>query len=105
VSNLPGPQQDLYMLGGRLQNIAAAMPIMNGYGLFVGLTTCAGQLNISMSSCDSILPDPEKLGDCMDQSFSELLSATRKGTPAKKTAAAKTRARKTAPRKQNRKTR
>jgi WS/DGAT/MGAT family acyltransferase len=105
VSNLPGPQQDLYMLGGRLQNIAAAMPIMNGYGLFVGLTTCAGQLNISMSSCDSILPDPEKLGDCMDQSFRELLSATRKGTPAKKTAAAKTRARKTAPRKQNRKTR
>ena len=105
VSNLPGPQQELYMLGGRLQNIAAAMPIMNGYGLFVGLTTCAGKLNISLSSCDSILPDPEKLGDCMAQSFTELLGATGKKAVAKKPAAGKARARKTAPRKQNRKTR
>jgi WS/DGAT/MGAT family acyltransferase len=105
VSNLPGPQQDLYMLGGRLQNIAAAMPIMNGFGLFVGLTTCAGKLNISMSSCDGILPDPEKLGDCMDQSFTELLAATRKKAHVKKPATGKTRARQVTPRKQNRKTR
>ena len=91
------------MLGGRLQNIAAAMPIMNGYGLFVGLTTCAGKLNISMSSCDSILPDPETLGDCMEQSFSELLAATRKKNVAKKPAARKARTGKTVSRKQNRK--
>lgn len=84
VSNLPGPQQELYMLGGRLHNIAAAMPIMNGYGLFVGLTTCAGRLNISMSSCDSILPDPQKLGDCMEQSYRELQAATRKTAARKK---------------------
>ena len=83
VSNLPGPQQELYMLGGRLKAIAAAMPVMNGYGLFVGLTTCAGQLNISMSSCDSILPDPEKLGDCMEQSYRELMAATQKSVPRK----------------------
>jgi diacylglycerol O-acyltransferase len=105
VSNLPGPQQDLYMLGGRLQNIAAAMPIMNGYGLFVGLTTCAGRLNISMSSCDSILPDPEKLGDCMEQSYRELLAATRKRPAAKKPTAGRGKSRKAAPRIQNRKTR
>ena len=92
------------MLGGRLQNIAAAMPIMNGYGLFVGLTTCAGKLNISMSSCDSILPDPEKLGDCMEQSFEELLSVTRKKNARKEPAARKARTGKTVSRKQNRKT-
>ena len=72
VSNLPGPQQELHMLGGRLQTIGAAMPVMNGYGLFVGLTTCAGELSISMSSCANILPDPGKLGDCMEQSYQEL---------------------------------
>ena len=93
------------MLGGRLQNIAAAMPIMNGYGLFVGLTTCAGRLNISMSSCDSILPDPEKLGDCMEQSYRELLAATRKRPAAKKPTAGRGKSRKAAPRIQNRKTR
>jgi WS/DGAT/MGAT family acyltransferase len=104
VSNLPGPQQGLYMLGGRLQSIAAAMPIMNGYGLFVGLTTCAGRLNISTSSCAEILPDPQRLGDCMQQSFDELRAATRKRRVTK---ARGTRAgtRKAAPRKQNRTTR
>jgi len=78
VSNLPGPQQELHMLGGRLQSIGAAMPVMNGYGLFVGLTTCAGELRISMSSSANILPDPGKLGDCMERSFKELSSAARK---------------------------
>ena len=75
VSNLPGPQQELRMLGGRLQSIGAAMPVMNGYGLFVGLTTCAGDLRISMSSSANILPDPAKLADCMELSFSELAGA------------------------------
>ena len=78
VSNLPGPQQELHMLGGRLQSIGAAMPVMNGYGLFVGLTTCAGELRISMSSSANILPDPGKLGDCMERSCKELSSAARK---------------------------
>ena len=75
VSNLPGPQQELHMLGGRLHSIGAAMPVMNGYGLFVGLTTCAGRLSISMSSCSGILPEAGLLGDCMDLSFEELHNA------------------------------
>jgi diacylglycerol O-acyltransferase len=78
VSNLPGPQQELHMLGGRLRSIGAAMPVMNGYGLFVGLTTCAGELRISMSSAANILPDPGKLGDCMELSYAELCNAARK---------------------------
>ena len=63
------------MLGGRLHSIGAAMPVMNGYGLFVGLTTCAGRLSISMSSCSGILPEAGLLGDCMDLSFEELQNA------------------------------
>jgi WS/DGAT/MGAT family acyltransferase len=77
VSNLPGPQQQLQMLGGRLHSIGAAMPVMNGYGLFVGITTCTDRLSISMSSCSGILPDAAELGDCMDRSFRELQSAAR----------------------------
>jgi len=77
VSNLPGPQQDLQMLGGRLQTIGAAMPVMNGFGLFIGLTTCAGRLSISMSSSTNILPEPSALGDAMEQSYRELRKATR----------------------------
>ncbi|MEP0200841.1 MAG: wax ester/triacylglycerol synthase family O-acyltransferase [Halioglobus sp.] len=87
VSNLPGPQQELRILGGKLQSIGAAMPVMNGYGLFIGLTTCAGELRMSMTSCANIVPDPQKLGDCMDLSFRELnhsLAAKARATSSKK---------------------
>lgn len=90
VSNLPGPQQDLRMLGGRLRNIGVAMPVMNGYGLFVGLTTCSGRLTISMSSCANILSDATPLGDCMERSFRDLQRATH-GRPARRQPKRKTR--------------
>ncbi|MEP4149222.1 MAG: wax ester/triacylglycerol synthase family O-acyltransferase [Halioglobus sp.] len=77
VSNLPGPQQNLHMLGGRLQTIGAAMPVMNGFGLFIGLTTCAGKLSISMSSSSNILPEPSQLGDAMEQAYGELRQASK----------------------------
>ena len=80
VSNLPGPQQELHMLGGRLQSIGAAMPVMHGYGLFVGLTTCAGELRISLSSSANILPDPDQLGDYMELSYAELRGAIHRKT-------------------------
>lgn len=89
VSNLPGPQQELRMLGGRLQSIGAAMPVMNGYGLFVGLTTCAGDLRISMSSSANILPDAGKLGDCMELSFNELAGAVAQTRDSQASAAGK----------------
>lgn len=71
VSNLPGPQGELSMLGGKLQTISAAMPVMPGFGLFLGLCTCAGRLTISMSSCANITPRIQDLGDCLQASFEE----------------------------------
>ena len=68
-------------MGGKLQTIGAAMPVMNGFGLFVGLTTCAGKLSISMSSSTNILPEPSQLGDAMEQAYRELVQATRRKRP------------------------
>jgi WS/DGAT/MGAT family acyltransferase len=75
ISNLPGPQHDLYMLGGRLHNIGASMPVMPGFGLFIGLCTCAGNLSISMTSSTNITANIQDLGDCMQQSFDQLQKA------------------------------
>ena len=90
VSNLPGPQQEMGMLGGKLCRIGAAMPVMNGFGLFVGLTTCAGQLTISMSSSANILPEPAELGDCMEHSYADLKRATKPKAPRRKRTRKKT---------------
>lgn len=75
ISNLPGPQHDLYMLGGRLHTIGASMPVMPGFGLFIGLCTCAGNLSISMTSSTNITPNIQDLGDCMQNSFDQLQKA------------------------------
>ena len=90
VSNLPGPQQEMGMLGGKLCRIGAAMPVMNGFGLFVGLTTCAGQLNISMSSSANIMQEPSVLGDCMELSYAQLKRASRPKAPRRKRTRKKT---------------
>jgi WS/DGAT/MGAT family acyltransferase len=71
VSNLPGPQQPLALLGGTLHTMGVATPVMSGFGLFIGLCTCAGKLSISMSSAANIMPRIQDLGDCMEQSFAE----------------------------------
>ncbi|MFK7734094.1 MAG: wax ester/triacylglycerol synthase family O-acyltransferase [Pseudomonadales bacterium] len=88
VSNLPGPQQELSLLGGRLLTINAAMPVMNGFGLFIGLCTYNGKLSVCLSSAANIVKDPGFLGDCVETSFAELQAAiqttTRRANQSKK---------------------
>ncbi len=76
ISNLPGPQQSLYLNGAKLLYLTCAMPVMDGYGLFIGALTYDGSLCIAMTSSENILPEPEKLGECMERSFDELKAAT-----------------------------
>ena len=58
---------------------------MNGFGLFVGLTTCAGQLTISLSSSANILPEPAELGMSMEDSFRDLQAAIQRKAKRRKT--------------------
>lgn len=76
ISNLPGPQQTLYLNGSRLLYLTCAMPVMDGYGLFIGALTYDGSLCIAITSSENIVPEPEQLGECMEQSFAELKAAT-----------------------------
>jgi WS/DGAT/MGAT family acyltransferase len=78
ISNLPGPQTSLYLNGAKLLYLTCAMPVMDGYGLFIGALTYDGSLCIAMTSSENILPEPEKLGDCMERSFNEFKAATEK---------------------------
>lgn len=78
ISNLPGPQETLYLNGARLLYVSCAMPVMDGYGLFIGALTYDGSLCIAITSSENILPEPEKLGQCMERSFKELKAATEK---------------------------
>ena len=77
ISNLPGPQKPLYLASAKLLNITCAMPVMDGYGLFLGALTYDGSLSIAMTSSEATLPHPEELGDCMVEAFVKLKRASR----------------------------
>jgi WS/DGAT/MGAT family acyltransferase len=108
VSNVRGPDLPLYMAGAQLELFLAVSIVFDGIGLNVTGFSYNGTLWVCFVACRDMLPDPEEFGDCLKESFAELLSgalahgkkpaaATAKRQPAaakrSRTAAAKTPAR------------
>ena len=57
VTNVPGPQVPLYFHGARLRAIYPAVPLMEGMGLGIALTSYAGTIGIGFNSDPDIVPD------------------------------------------------
>lgn len=75
VSNVPGPTGQMYLLGAKLVNCSAIAPIADGVGLVHGVNSYNGKLNVSVTACREMMPDPEFYVDCLKQSFQDLLHA------------------------------
>ncbi len=72
VSNVPGPQQPLYMSGARLHSVIGLGPLLDNMGLFHGVMSIAGLLTITFCACREMMPDPEFYTQCLQDSFDEL---------------------------------
>ena len=59
VTNVPGPQVPLYFHGARLRAIYPAVPLMEGMGLGIALTSYAGTMGIGFNADPDIVPDLE----------------------------------------------
>lgn len=75
VSNVPGPQQPLYLLGARLVNFSGIGPLLNGLGLFHAVASYDGKIGISLTSCRDMMPDPGFYAECLRNSFDTLFEA------------------------------
>lgn len=75
VTNVPGPQQPLYMNGARLIATYGLGPVVDGMGLFLPVLSYAGRISISVTSCRELMPDPEFFGECIERSFADALGA------------------------------
>jgi WS/DGAT/MGAT family acyltransferase len=75
VSNIPGPQQPLYLAGARVHLLTGLGPLLHMMGLFHAVLSGAGRITINFVSCRSMLPDPEFYQQCLQESFEELRSA------------------------------
>ncbi len=74
VSNVRGPDLPLYMAGAQLELFLAVSIVFDGIGLNVTGFSYNGTLWVCFVACRDMLPDPEEFGDCLKESFAELLS-------------------------------
>lgn len=77
VSNVPGPQGSLYMLGCEVKAMYPLGPIFHGSGLNMTVMSLSGNLDVGIVSCPELLPDLWDLADAFDVALQELLAATR----------------------------
>jgi WS/DGAT/MGAT family acyltransferase len=75
ITNVPGPQVPLYCAGARLVTQHGLGPIYDGMGLIIPVFSYCGHINVSITSCREMIPDPEFFADCLQASFDELRDA------------------------------
>lgn len=79
ITNVPGPRDTLYFCGARMLSTMGYGPITQGMGLIFPIFSYCDSITVSFSSCRDMLPDPEYMEQCIQQSFDELQTATARG--------------------------
>ncbi|OBK56205.1 WS/DGAT/MGAT family O-acyltransferase [Mycobacterium kubicae] len=77
VSNVPGPQVPLYLLGCEVKAMYPLGPIFHGSGLNITVMSLNGRLNVGLISCPDLLPDLWEMADEFTVGMEELLAAAR----------------------------
>jgi len=75
VTNVPGANVELSMLGARLCYWSALGPISDGVGVIFAVSSFNGRMIISLTSCPEMVPDPSFFGDCIRASIAEMEGA------------------------------
>jgi diacylglycerol O-acyltransferase / wax synthase len=75
VTNVPGPQFPLYMLGRRLQAMYPMVPLAAGQALGIAIISYNGQLDFGLNADFDALPDLEELAGDLAGASAELVAA------------------------------
>lgn len=75
VTNVPGPQFPLYMLGRRLDAMFPMVPLAENQALGIAIMSYDGQLNFGLNADYDALADLEVLADELRASIEELVAA------------------------------
>ncbi|MDQ6817392.1 MAG: wax ester/triacylglycerol synthase family O-acyltransferase [Actinomycetota bacterium] len=75
VTNVPGPQYPLYMLGHELETILPMVPLAENTALGIAILSYNGQLNFGLVADFDALPDVERLANELRASIRETVAA------------------------------
>jgi len=75
ITNVPGPQMDMYMAGHKLLASMGMAPLVDGMGLLITVLSYNGVLSISPTSSPSVMPDLDQFTRYIRESANELEAA------------------------------
>ena len=86
VTNVPGPQFPLYLLGRRLEAVFPMVPLAKRQAVCFGIMSYDGQVNFGLIGDYDALPDLEALAADLEAAIAELSDAVPGKQPAKRAA-------------------
>jgi diacylglycerol O-acyltransferase len=75
VTNIPGPQFPLYLLGRRMERVFPMVPLAKNQGVCIGIMSYDGQVNFGLIGDYDGMPDLEDLAKDLEDSIDELIEA------------------------------
>ena len=85
ITNVPGPQQQLYGLGAPLVEILPLVPLFAGHTIGIAVVSYAGQLVFGLNADHTAAPDVDVLAEGIERSFAELQACETERRPAART--------------------
>ncbi len=77
VTNVPGPQQPLYVGGARMLASYPVVPLAKGQAVSIGLTSYDGEVFYGINADRDAMPDVDVLAQCIVDAVAELVESVR----------------------------
>ncbi|MEI2622205.1 MAG: wax ester/triacylglycerol synthase family O-acyltransferase [Candidatus Nanopelagicales bacterium] len=78
ITNVPGPQQPLYVAGAQLLAAYPILPLVKSMAVSIGLTSYNGGVYFGLNADRDAMDDIDVLTACISEAIDELLDTTRK---------------------------
>ncbi len=72
ITNVPGPQNPLYLKGHKIVGIFGLTPVLDGFGLIIAAFSYNGQVSITTTSDAKTMPDADKFSRYIRESANQL---------------------------------
>jgi diacylglycerol O-acyltransferase / wax synthase len=82
ISNIPAPQQPLYLLGCEAERAYPVVPLTDGHGVSIGMTSVAGQACFGVYAQAGLATAADSLASGIDEAIDELLACCDLNPPA-----------------------
>jgi diacylglycerol O-acyltransferase / wax synthase len=80
VTNVPGPQFPLYLLGREMERIVPIAFLPENHALAIAIMSYNGKVDFGLLGDHDAMPDLDAVGDYLGESLAELRAAARKAS-------------------------